>query len=416
MKDIVVGVDIGSHKIAVAIGEVRQNETFIIGSGITQSVGIRRGEITDLTQLTSALSETILSAERVSGYEINRAYVNISDGFTSSLSSEGAIGISGQRSINSHDLEMVLENAKAIAIPYNAEIIHVLPRSYSLDGREHLKSPLGMHGFRLELEAHIVTAQTSAIANLREAMSGANVHVDRFLLSGLASASSVLSEEEATIGALVIDFGAGTTDLALFIDGAVWYTAVIPMGSALVTQDISYYLRTPFEVAEQVKLRYGHAMEEAIAPTDTFVIQPVGEGAPQEVRRADLAMVSEARVREIIESVKLELNRSGFKRMLRAGVILTGGGSKLAGFNELVSQMLEMPVRTAGPRGLLGASEALEGPEFSTTIGLLRMGLELSIEQETIHSPNGDASILPRFGMMLQGMLRKLLPDSEQNL
>ena len=261
MKDIVVGIDIGSHKLAVVIGEVRPGETFIIGSGVSQSVGIRRGEITDLSQLSLALSETIVKAERVSGYEINRAYVNVSDSYISSLSSQGAIGINGQRSINASDLEKVLDNAKAIAIPYNAEIIHVLPRSYSLDGRDGLKSPLGMHGFRLELEAHIVTAQSSAIANLREALSGAKVHIDRFLLSGLASASSVLSEEEAAIGALVIDIGAGTTDLALFIDGAVWHTAVIPLGGALVTQDISYFLRTSSDVSEQIKLRYGHAVE-----------------------------------------------------------------------------------------------------------------------------------------------------------
>ena len=415
MKDIVVGIDIGSHKLAVVIGEVRPGETFIIGSGVSQSVGFRRGEITDLSQLSLALSETIVKAERVSGYEINRAYVNVSDRYINSLSSQGAIGISGQRSINASDLEKVLENAKAIAIPYNAEIIHVLPRSYSLDGRDGLKSPLGMHGFRLELEAHIVTAQSSAIANLKEALSGAKVHVDRFLLSGLASASSVLSEEEAAIGALVIDFGAGTTDLALFIDGAVWHTAVIPLGGALVTQDISYFLRTSSDVSEQIKLRYGHAVEDVIDPTETFMIQPMGEGEPNEVKRVDLAMVIEARVREILDSVNQELNRSGLRRMIRAGVVLTGGGSKLAGLADLVSQVLSVPVRLAGPRNLHGASEGLSSPDFSTSIGLLRMGLELSIEQQTLNIPNGNQTLLPRFGGVIQGMLRRLLPDSEQN-
>lgn len=415
MKDIVVGIDIGSHKLAVVIGEVRPGETFIIGSGVSQSVGFRRGEITDLSQLSLALSETIVKAERASGYEINRAFVNVSDGYINSLSSQGAIGISGQRSINASDLEKVLDNAKAIAIPYNAEIVHVLPRSYSLDGRDGLKSPLGMHGFRLELEAHIVTTQSSAIANLREALSGAKVHIDRFLLSGLASASSVLSEEEAAIGALVIDIGAGTTDLALFIDGAVWHTSVIPLGGALVTQDISYFLRTSSDVSEQIKLRYGHAIEDVIDPAETFVIQPLGEGEPNEVKRVDLAMVIEARVREILDSINQELNRSGLRRMIRAGVVLTGGGSKLAGLGDLVSQVLGMPVRLAGPRNLRGASDGLSSPDFSTSIGLLRMGLELSIEQQTLSNPNGNQTLLPRFGGAIQGMLRRLLPDSEQN-
>ena len=414
MKEVVVGVDIGSHKVAVIVGEVRPGETFIIGSGVSPSRGFRRGEIADLPQLRMALTEAILNAERASGYEINRAFVNLSDGQINSMSSQGAIGISGQRGVNVLDLEKVLENARAIAIPHNTEILHVLPRNYALDGRENLQSPIGMHGFRLELEAHIVTARSSAIANLREALSGARVHVDRFLLSGLAAASCVLSEEEAAIGALVIDFGAGTTDMAHFIDGAVWHTAVVPIGSALITQDITYFLRIAFEVAERVKLRHGYASESAIDPADGFIIQPFGEGEPQEVKRAELAMVIEARAREIFEAVKLEINRSGLRKMLRAGVVLTGGGSELAGLSELAAEVLEMPVRLAGPRNLTGTASGLQNPAFSTSIGLLRLGLEMSLEQQTLSGYNGNQSLLPRFGSLIQGMLRRLLPDSGQ--
>lgn len=411
MKEVVVGIDIGSHKIAVIVGEVRSQDTFIIGAGVVASQGFRRGEITDMPRLRAALTEAILSAESASGYEISRAFVNLSNAQIGSLSSQGAIGISGQRSVNEQDLGRVLENARAIAMPHNAEILHVLPRQYALDGRDDLQSPLGMHGFRLELETHIVTAQSSAMANLREALGGARVRADRFLLSGLASASSVLSDEEAAIGALVIDLGAGTTDIALFIDGTVWHTAVVPMGSALITQDITYLLRVGFEVAESVKRQHGFAQESAIDASDTFVIQPIGEGRPQEIKRAELAMAIEARSREILEEVQREVNRSGLKSMLRAGVVLTGGGAEMAGISELAETVLGMPVRQAAPRDLTGASAGLHRPAFCTSIGLLRLGLEMSLDQELVSAENGSNFFMPRVGELLQKMMRRLLPD-----
>ncbi len=412
MKEIVVGVDIGSHKIATIVGEVRPQDIFIIGSGVVPSRGLRRGRIYDLPALSQAIAASVLEAESVSGYEIGRAYLNLSDGEISFVNSQGAIGLNSHRSINANDLDRVLENARAIAIPHNAEILHVLPRNYSLDGRENVQSPIGMHGFRLELETHIVTAQSSALANLRQALQSARVHTDRILLSGLAAANCVLDEEAAMMGTAVIDFGAGTTDLALFIDGSVWHTAVIPLGSALITQDISYFLRTSFEVAEQVKLRYGYARQKEVDAADSFVIQTILEGQPQEIRRSELAMVVEARSREIFEMVKLEIKRSGYSGMLRAGVLLTGGGAELLGLRQLVAEILGIPVRVVRPERLSGNASGLQKPAFSTSVGLLSLGLEMNMDGQR-HSANGAPKLFPRMGSYFQGLLKRLLPETD---
>ncbi len=240
-----------------------------------------------------------------------------------------------------------------------------------------MRSPIGMHGFRLEVEAHIITASSSSVANLEQSVEGAGVHVDRFILNPLASGDAVLTPEEKEMGAVIIDIGGGTTDLAIFIEGTVWHTAVIPVGGDLITNDITHWMHVPFDVAEAVKIHHGHALAKAVDPLETFLVEPFGEGMPIEVRRADMAEIIELRVAELFDMIKKEIKRSGYEGMLRAGAVITGGCAQLAGLKEVAARELGLPVRVAKPEKLTGMADALRHPSYSTSVGLLRMGLNM---------------------------------------
>ena len=411
MGDLVVGLDVGTHKICTVVGEVRPEDVYVVGLGIEPSDGMKKGVVNDVGALSSAIAKSIRKAEKSSGYDINRAFVSVAGSHISSLTSRGLATIVGSRSVQAEDLEKAMSVARNIAIPHNREILHVVPRSYTLDSQDGIRSPIGMHCFRLEVDAHIITASTTSLANLEDAVESAGVLVDRFILNPLAAGDAVLTDHEREMGAVVIDIGGGTTDLAIFIDGTVWHTAIIPVGGNHVTQDITYWMRVPFGLAEQVKIQRGHADMNAVNESEVFPVEPFG-GEILPVSRRDLAMVIEARFEEIFELVEKEIKRSGYAGLLRAGAVITGGSSQLPGYRDLASRIVNLPVRLAHPERITGIADTLKNPAYSTSVGLLRLGLEM----DTMSEPELAASMsLPvsNWGRRMNDFLRRFLPQDE---
>ena len=411
MGDLVVGLDVGTHKICTIVGEVRPEDVYVVGLGIEPSDGMKKGVDNDVGALSSATAKSVRKAEKSSGYDINRAFVSVAGSHISSLTSRGLATIVGSRSVGADDLDKAMSVARNIAIPHNREILHVVPRSYTLDGQEGIRSPLGMHCFRLEVDAHIITASTTSLANLEDAVESAGVLVDRFILNPLAAGDAILTEHEREMGAVVIDIGGGTTDLAIFIDGTVWHTAIIPVGGNHVTQDITYWMRVPFGLAEQVKIQRGHADMNAVSESEVFPVEPFG-GEILPVSRRDLAMVIEARFEEIFELVEKEIKRSGYAGLLRAGAVITGGSSQLPGYRDLASRILNVPVRLAHPEKITGIADTLKNPSYSTSVGLLRLGLEMDamVEPEVV-----DTMGLPvnQWGRRMNEIIRRFLPQDD---
>lgn len=412
MSELVIGLDVGTHKICTIIGDVRENDIFVVGVGIEPSRGMKKGVVNDIAQLTSAISASVHKAEKGSGYQVKRAFVSLAGSHIASVNSRGVVGIVGQRGVNVDDLDRAMEAARAIAIPHNREVLHVVPRSYSLDGQDRVRSPLGMHGFRLEVEAHIITALSSSVANLEQAVESAGVFVDRFILNPLAAGDAILTDEEREMGAVVIDIGGGTTDMAIFIEGTVWHTSVLALGGNHVTNDITYFTHIPFDTAEAVKVQYGHALASAVDPLESLVVEPFGEGMPTEIKRVELAGIIEARVEEVFELVHKEIKRSGYDGLLRAGAVITGGCSQLPGIREVAARTLNLPVRLAAPERLTGMADALRNPSYSTSVGLLRLGLEMDSAAPALHSANG-AAPGAKIGQVLGSLFRRLLPDED---
>ena len=376
--------------------------------GIEPSQGMKKGIVNDIGALTAAVSASVHKAEKSSGYDIGRAFVSVAGNHIASMNSRGVTGISGQRGVSLDDIDKAMEAARAIAIPHNREVLHVVPRSYSLDGQDRVRSPIGMHGFRLEVEAHIITAASTSVANLEQAVESAGVYVDRFILNPLASGDAILTENEREMGVVVIDIGGGTTDLAIFIEGTVWHTAVIPVGGDHVTNDISHFMHVPFQDAEAVKLKYGHARASDVDPTETFMVQPFGEGFPEEVNRRDLSeIVIETRAEEMFELVQREVKRSGYDGLLRAGAVITGGGAQLEGMRDIAERVFGFPVRLGKPDNLTGMAETLRHPAYSTSVGLLKLGLQMDTAAPA--ASNGESN--NGLGGLLGNLVRRLLPD-----
>jgi cell division protein FtsA len=416
MGELVVGIDIGTTKVCTIVGEVRETDIYVLGAGIEPSQGMRKGMVTDVTALSAAISSSVHKAEKSSGYEIGRAFVSVAGGHIESINSTGAVGIaSNSRGVQLNDLERAMDAARAVTLPHGREILHVIPRNYSLDGQTGLRSPLGMLGFRLEVEAHIITAATASIQNLEKCVENAGVFVDRFILNPLASGDIVLTPDERDAGVMLVDIGGGTTDIAMFIDGSVWHTAVIAVGGQHVTNDIGHGLHLPQELAEAVKLKHGHADPKAISPLEAFPIQPFGEELPSKVQRSDLVHIINARVAEIFELILKEAKRSGYDGLLKAGIVLTGGSSLLPGIKTVAADILKMPVRVAQPENVTGMGDVLKNPAYSTSVGLLKLGLIMDLEDDRRAAIRNQPNSHRRFsvGKLLKGMVERLLPDEE---
>jgi len=419
MGELVVGIDVGTTKVCCIVGEVREEDIYVVGLGLEPSHGMQKGIVTDMNALTASISSAVHKAERSSGYEIGRAFVSLAGSHISSINSRGVAGLSGTRGVQIEDMERAMENARAIAIPHNREVLHVIPRTYSLDGMDGVKSPLGMHGFRLEVEAHIITASATTVQNLEKCVEATGVYVDRFILNPLASGDVVLTPTEQQMGVLVVDIGGGTTDLAVFIEGTVWHTAILPVGGWHISNDVAHGLRLPFDLAEAVKVEYGHAVAREVDALEAFPVQPFGEEFPSKVLRRDLALIIEARVEEMFELVLQEVKRSGYDGLLPAGVVLTGGTALLPGIRQVASGVMRMPVRVAQPEKVSGMADLLRSPMFSTSVGLLRLGLALDLEEQRrpggpVRKGRGPNEGF-RLGRTLGGLFRRFLPEEENH-
>lgn len=377
-NQIVVGIDIGTTKICTLVGrEENPGQINILGVGIESSEGMRKGVVVDLEAASLAVARSVDKAQHTANMEITSALVSLAGANVSSINSRGVVGISG-RVIDDGDILRAVDAARAVAIPHNREIIHVIQRSFKVDEHDGIQNPIGMHGYRLEVETHIITAASGSVENLRETVASANVDVSQFVLNPLASAEVALSETERQMGVAVCDIGGGTTDLAIYVNGDIWHTAVITVGGNYVTSDIAHGLRLPISQAEEVKLAHGHALVEEVDRRESFQIRPFGEGESLKINRQDLALIIEARVEEIFSLVVQEIKRSGYDGLLPAGLVLTGGGSLMPGIKEIATRVMGVPVRISSPRNLVGIADRLDSPAFATSVGLLRWAFNMS--------------------------------------
>jgi cell division protein FtsA len=385
VEQTVVALDIGTTKICTLVTEIAPppaKEMRIVGVGTVPSRGIRRGVVVDVGEVTAAITDSLQRAERTSGYEIASAYVGLAGAHISAVNSRGVVAISrGERGVRPLDVERALEAARAIEIPQNREILHVIPRSYTVDGEDGVRDPVGMQAYRLEVETHIVTGATSSIRNLIKCVQSAGIQIDAMVLEPLAAGESALTEIEREMGVALVDIGGGTTDIAIFIEGSIWHTVVLPTGGEQLTKDIAVGLRTPFDVAEEIKLKYGHALPHTIMPEETIKVNMFGEESQQQIPRQFLAEIIEARTEEIFEIILKEIKRSGYDGLLPAGVVLCGGTAELPGIRDLARDVLGLPVRIGEPQNLQGLVDTLQSPAFATSVGLLNWGIKHDLPQ-----------------------------------
>jgi cell division protein FtsA len=403
----VVALDIGTTKISALVAEVNaslEGPLRIVGVGTVPSKGIRKGVVINVGEVSTAITEAIQRAERTSGYEIASAYVGLAGAHISAVNSRGVVAISrGERGVRPVDIERALEAARAIDIPHNREILHIIPRGFTVDGDDGVRDPLGMQAYRLEVEAHIVTGATSSIQNLVKCVQTAGIQIDALVLEPLASGEATLTDIEREMGVVLVDIGGGTTDIAIFIEGSIWHTVVLPTGGEQLTNDIAVGLRTPFNAAEEIKIKFGHAQPEDIVLEESVKVAMFGEDGQQYVSRQFLAEIIQARAEEIFQLVLKEIKRSGYDGLLPAGLVLCGGTAGLPGIRDLAREVMDLPVRIGEPQNLTGLVDTLQNPAFATSVGLLQWGLKHDAPPPT-RQPTGSHMKMP-------GWLKVFLPE-----
>jgi cell division protein FtsA len=377
LERTIVGIDVGTTKICTLVGQVGDNGILrVIGVGVVPSRGLRKGVITDVEEASKAIHESLQKAERVSGYPITEAYVGVAGSHISSQNSRGVAAIGrGDRPIDRDDVERALEAAQAITVPHNRRIIHCIPREFTVDGQNGITNPLGLMGFRLEVEAHIVTGAVAAIQNLVHCVQKNNINIVELVLQPLASAEAVLTEEEKNMGVALVDMGGGTTDVAIYVAGSAWETLVFGVGGNNITNDVAVVLRTPFATAEDAKIRYAHAVPSAVGQEEIIEIKTFGDENLTTISRQRLCQVVSARLEDMFEMISREIKRSGFDGLLPAGIVLTGGTANLTGIRDIAARVLQFPVRIGMPRRLHGLIETISNPAYATSVGLLLWGM-----------------------------------------
>lgn len=373
MKDYLCAIDIGSSLVRVLVGRSEEGRLDVLGVGCSPSRGVRAGAIVNIDATVQALREAVREAELMSGLVVEGASVNTSGRHLRGDNSRGVVAITNrERIVTQADVLRVIEGAQNIRIPADQEVIHVLSREFAVDDQSGVRDPVGMTGVRLEADVHIVTASTTAIGNLEKAVTAAGIHIDEIVMSSLASASVELSAGEKDLGVVLVDIGGGVVDVIVFLDGGVFYSAVLPLGGNHVTQDLSIGLKIPFDAAEMVKKTSGVALESLVDPIEKVEL-PGTPGRPARwILRQDIAYIVEPRMREIFELVDAELLKSGRKSALGGGMILTGGAALLEGSADLAEQVIGLPAVVASPSGVGGFADRVSGPEYATAVGLLR--------------------------------------------
>ena len=373
-KNLIVGLDIGTSKIVAIVAEVTPEGALnIIGLGTQPSRGLRRGVVVNIEATMSSIQRVLEEAELMADCRITEVYTGVAGSHIRSLNSSGMVAIK-EKEVTQADIDRVVETAKAIAIPNDQQILHILPQEFIIDGQEDVREPLGMSGVRLEVKVHIVTGAVSAVENIVKCVRRCGLEVKDVILQPLASSIAVLNDDEKELGVCLMDIGGGTTDIAVFANGAIRHTAVIPIAGDQVTNDIAMTLRTPTKEAEELKLRHGCALRQLADPKDIIEVPGVGDRAPRKLSRQTLADVIEPRIEELYTLVQAELRRSGFEELLSSGIVLTGGTALLAGMTELGEEVFHLPVRIGVPAYVGGLADVVRSPRYATAVGLLLEG------------------------------------------
>jgi len=407
---IIIGIDVGTTKVCVLVGEQDRNGKLnILGTGLCPSRGLRRGMVIDMTQTVESITAALDRAERLSGRKIPSAYIGVAGSHIESLNSRGVVAISpNTREIVPSDISRAIEAARAIEVPSSREVIHVIPRGYLVDGQEGVKNPIGMSGYRLEVECHIVTGAIASIQNLIKCVQKSQVEIDDLVLEPLASSESVLTSSEKDLGVILLDIGGGTTDVAIFVEGAIWHTVVLPLGGNLITNDIAYGLRIPFLAAEDLKVTHGHADPGQIPAGTRIDLEPFVPEYKEDIDQHALAEIIEARVEEIFEKVQEEIRKSGYDGLLPSGIVLTGGTAELPGILEKARATFNLPVRIGTPRGVHGVVDTvINKPAFATGVGLLLWGLRQS---EALAADEARSQEVPMVYQRFKQWLQEFLP------
>ncbi|MEA3408338.1 MAG: cell division protein FtsA [Chloroflexota bacterium] len=376
MPRTIVGIDVGTTKVCTLIGQVGEEGGLrITGVGIVPSQGVHKGVITDLEKASRAIGESVQKAESVSGHTVVAAYVGVGGAHIASRNSRGMAAIGrGDRPVDRGDIERAMEAAQAITMPHNRRIIHAIPREFVIDDQGGIRNPLGLMGFRLEVEAHIVTGAMTCIRNLIRCIQANQIEVLGLVLQPLASSRAVLTEEEMEMGVTLLDMGGGTLDMAIYAEGSVIKTGVIGLGGWHITKDIAVGLGTSFATAEDIKVRYAHVSRSAVEEDEVIEISTFGDESLAVVPRGDVCDIVGLRTEEMLDLLSREIKRSGLDSLLPAGVVMTGGTANLRGVKELAKMKLGLPVRIGTPTGLQGLMEAISGPAYATAVGLLLWG------------------------------------------
>lgn len=376
-NNIIVGLDIGTTKISTIASEIDENNNInVIGIGLAPSLGLRKGVVVNIEDTTRSIMESISEAEKMADVVIDYVYVGVAGSHISSFNTKGVVAVAGEdREISQADIQRAIEAAKTFAVPPNREIIHILPRSFTVDDQTGIRDPIGMSGVRLEVDVHIVMGAVTAVQNLIKSCNRAHLDVANIVLEPLASAEAVLTADEKDLGVCLIDIGGGTTDLAVFIQGAIVHSSVLPVGGSHVTNDIAVGLRTTTARAEELKVKHGAASAEFDKNEAALEVLNTGGDSSRTITSRSLCEIIEPRMEEIFSLVKIELQKAGCWDHLAAGVVLTGGTSLLRGAAQLASRVLDLPVRVGRPINLRGLSEKVNSPLFSTGVGLIHYGV-----------------------------------------
>ena len=386
-RKIIVGLDIGTSKVVAIVGEENEEgEIEIIGLGTNPSKGLKKGVVVNIESTVQSIQRAVEQAGLMAGCQIFSVYAGIAGSHIRSLNSHGIVAIR-EREVMQVDVDGVIDAARAVAIPADQKILHVLPQDYLIDTQEGVKEPLGMSGVRLEAKVHLVTCAVNAAQNIEKCIERCGLHVENIILEQLASSYSVLTDDERELGVCLIDIGGGTTDIAVFTAGAIRHTANIPIAGDQVTNDIAMALRTPTQYAEDIKIRYACALTQFVADLDeTIKVPSVGDRPPRDLSRQSLAEIVEQRYVELLGLVQAELRRSGYEDLIAAGIVLTGGSSKMKGMVELTEEIFHVPVRLGSPVGITGLKDVAENPIHATGVGLLHYGFKQLNESQSIGS------------------------------
>lgn len=387
-SNIIVGLDIGTSKIAAIVGKVKADGGIeILGMGTHPSKGLKKGVVVNIDSTVESIQRAIDEAERMSGYQAQTVYVGIAGSHIKSFNSNGMVAIRNQE-VTEEDIQRVIDAARTQAIPGDQKVLHILPQEYIIDNQDGIREPVGMSGVRLEAKVHMVTGSVSSAQNITKCVQRCGLKVEDIILEQLASSEAVLSEDEKELGVCLVDIGGGTTDIAVFYQGAIRHSSVIAVAGDQVTNDIAVALRTPTPAAEEIKRKYACALPQLIAKDEEIEVPSVGDRPARCLSRRTLVEVVEPRYEELFQLVQAELRRSGFEDMIAAGVVLTGGSSLVEGAVELAEEVFNMPVRLGLPHGISGLTEEVNSPSYATTVGLLMYARDhLPVNTET--SNNG---------------------------